>query len=240
VGQLSTGLLLAQDVAVIPMLLVLNLVGGETPATGELVAQGVGVVLLGGIAVWSVGRRKGPLPLRRWVQGDRELELFAAFLVGLTLALVSGALGLSTVLGAFVAGVAMQAVDDRVWIAHRLEPFHDLLVGAFFLAVGAQIDLGFLWEHLSVVVGLVVGAVLLKTLINALIFGAAGLGWREAVVGGALMSPIGEFSLVLAGVGLQAGLIQTWGYQLTLAIISLSLIVAPVYGSVMRRRGSEA
>lgn len=194
----------------------------------------IGAIGLIAIAWWSLRRGPRPLPLHRHIKGDRELELYAAFLLCFALALASGLLGLSAALGAFVAGGAVSALDDKHWIAERLGLFHVLLVGAFFMAVGAQIDLPFIANNLATVLTLVAGAIVTNTLINAVIFRIARAPWREALYGGAVLSQIGEFSLVLAAVGLASGIIETFAYQMTIAIISLSLAVTPIYVRIAR------
>lgn len=235
IGQLAAGVVIVQDVAVIPMLLTLGMLGGRKTDLTELALQVFGAILLVGIAWWSLQRAPMRMPLARFITGDRELELYMAFVLCFVLALVSGALGLSTALGAFIAGIVVSAVDEREWISRRLELFEVLLVGAFFVAVGAQIDLAFVSKHLATVVLLVAVAIGINTVINAAIFRASGATWREAAYGGALLSQIGEFSLVLAAVGLQSGIIEEFSYQMTIAIISLSLVVTPLYVKLWRR-----
>ncbi len=233
VGRDVTAILLAQDLAVIPMLLILTWLSGETPSPQTLALQALGVCLVG--AVLYRVFREGPvhLPLSRLLAPDREMQVFAALTVCFGLALLTGLLGLSTALGAFVAGLLITAARETHWVQDSLNPLKVVFVALFFLSVGLLIDVEFLRREWAMALLLLLAALVVNTLINAAILRAAGRSWRDSLKGGGLLSQIGEFSFVLAAVGAQAGMISHYGYQLSLAVIALSLLASPVWIRLM-------
>ncbi|MFT5291455.1 MAG: CPA2 family monovalent cation:H+ antiporter-2, partial [Planctomycetota bacterium] len=240
-GQDAIGVLLVQDVALAPMLIVVGLLGGSSPSASLLVLQlvgGIGVVLL----VTTLVRRKTiRLPFGELLRRDHELQLFAALLLCFLFAWVTGVCGLSTALGAFVAGLVVASAKETEWIHRNLEPYRVLFVAAFFVSIGMLVDLPFLVEHWRPISALVLAAFLTNTMINAGILKALGRSWRTSVYTGALLSQIGEFSFVLAAVGKDVGIMTDFGYQMILGVIVGTLILGPAWIGVLRPlRGPSA
>lgn len=235
VGQNALGILLVQDVAVIGMVIALDFLGGRPLSSHELILQGVGALVLAALLWWIWRVEHVHLPFQ-WLVGDsKELQVFAALIVCLGLSLVTGLAGLSSALGAFFAGILIRASDETHWVHERLEPFRVVFVALFFVSVGSAVDVALIANR-WLAIGLLVGAALLtNTAINALILRLLGTSWRESIYGGALLSQIGEFSFVLAAVGLNAEIIEKATYDLTIAVIFLTLLVSPVWIMPFRR-----
>ncbi len=229
IGQDVVGVLLVQDLALVPMLVVLGLLAGGGFDPALLAAQLAGTAVLVGLVAWTARRGPPPLPFADRVAGDHELQVFVALLVCLGLALLTGLLGLSAASGAFVAGILVGASPHTDWFHHSLEPFRVVLVALFLMSVGAVIDLGFFAAHWVEVVALAAAVFLSNTGLNAGILRALGRSPGRSLYGGALLSQIGEFSFVLAAVGLQSGLITAFGYQLTVSVIGVSLLLSPAW-----------
>jgi CPA2 family monovalent cation:H+ antiporter-2 len=160
--------------------------------------------------------------------------VFTALVLCFGLALITALLGLSTALGAFVAGILVGAAPDTEWVKQTLAPFRVVFVALFFVSVGMLVDLGFVRDEWPVVLLLVALVVVTKTLINAGVLRLLRDPWRQSFYAGALLAQIGEFSFVLAAVGLQAGLLEAFGYQLAVAVISLSLLASPPWIRLVR------
>jgi len=235
VGQGVLGVLLAQDLAIIPMLIVLGLLASGEVDSMHLLKQGVGALLAAGLFVLIISRKHVNLPLSRWLKEDRELQLFAALGICFGLALITAWFDLSTALGAFIAGMLIGAAKETQWVHHTLESFKVLFVAIFFVSVGMLLDIKFLFSHLLLVCFLVAIALITNTFINAIILKVAKYNWRDSLYAGILLSQIGEFSFVLSAVGWQAGIINDYGYQLALCVISLSLLVSPLWISIGRK-----
>jgi CPA2 family monovalent cation:H+ antiporter-2 len=229
VGQDVLGILLVQDLAVIPMLLVMGLMGGAAMSTGAIVMQVLGGMAILGLLAWIVSRESIHLPFSRWLQDDAEMQIFAAFILCFGLALLTGVLGLSTALGAFAAGLIIAAARETQWVHHSLEPFRVVFVALFFVSIGMLVDVRFLLEHWLLVSALVLATLITNTFINATVLRLLGDQWRESFYAGALLSQIGEFSFVLAAIGLEARFISQYGYQLAIAVISMSLVLSPAW-----------
>lgn len=228
-GNHVLSILLAQDLALAPMLVVIGLMGG-----GAFDPVGLGLQLLVGglllgLLAWVARQGVVHLPFAARIREDPDLQVFGALLAALSLALVSALAGLSSAFGAFVAGVVIGATEEERWVHSSLHPFRVVLVAVFLLAIGTLLDLGFLWEHRALVAGLAGVALITNTGINAVVLRALGQPWRESLLGGALLSQIGEFSFVLAAIGLQVGLVNDFGYQLALSVIAMTLLLSAVW-----------
>jgi len=235
VGQGVLGVLLAQDLAIIPMLIILSLLGSGEVDGMHLFKQGVGAVAAAAIFGFIVSRKQVHLPLARWLKQDHELQLFAALSICFGLSLLTAWLDLSTALGAFIGGMLIGAAKETQWVHHTLESFKVLFVALFFVSVGLMLDLNFLAEHWLQASVLTIAALLTNTFINAFILKAAKFNWRDSLYAGVLLSQIGEFSFVLAAVGFQAAFINEYGYQLALCVISLSLLLSPMWIATGKR-----
>ena len=235
VGQNVLVILLAQDLAVIPMLIILSMFvsteGAQTNIWLQLTGAAIMAVIIGYIAV----KEKIHLPLNRLLGDDRELHVFAALCICLGLALLTGLAELSTALGAFVAGIVIGAARETQWVHHSLESFRIVFVALFFVSIGMLVDLSFITDHLVQVLALVVLVITTNTFINGTILRMLGDSWRDSLYAGTLLSQIGEFSFVLAAVGIQSDIISSYSYQMTIAIISISLLVSPVWIKLVKQ-----
>lgn len=235
VGQNVLAILLIQDLAVIPMMLVIGMFGDDHVSDGEWIRQGIGVLLVGALCLWMFARESIRLPwVGRLAAGDHELQVFLAFIFCFGLALITGLLSLSTALGAFVAGMLVASARETEWIHHSLEPFRVIFVALFFVSIGMLVDLHFLWLHPVQIGSLVFATFISNTFINAAILRLLGEPWQESLYAGALLAQIGEFSFVLVAVGYGSGIISIEGYHMAIAVIALTLILAPLWPLGMR------
>ncbi len=233
-GQDVLSILLVQDLAIIPMLIGIGLLGGEGWHTNTLIMQGAGAVLLVGLAVWVTTRPNFSLPMGRMIRSDRELQVLAALVICFGLATISGLLELSSALGAFVAGMVIHAAKETRWVDQSLHGFRVIFIAFFFLSVGMLIDVNFLQERWLMVVVMVAVAVFANTFINAGVLRLFGRPWPEALYAGALLSQIGEFSFVLASVGWAVGLLTEEVYQGAVSVIAISLVLSPAWIGVVK------
>lgn len=234
-GQDILGILLVQDLIVIPMLIIIGLLGGETPGWSELGLQIGGSIAIISVLLWALSRDSFHFPFGHLLRSDPELQVFASLLICLGLSLLTGMAQLSTALGAFAAGILVTAARETQWVHHSLEPFRVIFVALFFVSVGMLVDVSFITSHAVQVLLLVLSALVGNTLLNGIILRFLGYHWRESFYAGALLSQIGEFSFVLAAVGLTAGIITDIAYQYTIAVIALSLLVSPFWILAARR-----
>ncbi|CUA83977.1 Kef-type potassium/proton antiporter, CPA2 family (TC 2.A.37.1) [Chelatococcus sambhunathii] len=198
-GRTSFAVLLFQDLAVVPLLFLVGVLGAReegSVATGFVIAIGQAVFAIAVIVL--IGRR-ALRPFFRLVAAADSPELFmaAALLVVVGTALATGAAGLSMPLGAFIAGLLLAETEYRREIEVMIAPFKGLLLGVFFISVGMMVDIGGIARQPGVIVGAAAAAVVVKTLI---VYGLVRLfsgGHAVATESALLLGPGGEFAFVL-------------------------------------------
>ncbi|NQV29332.1 MAG: cation:proton antiporter [Candidatus Marinimicrobia bacterium] len=229
VGRDVLGILLVQDMAIIPMLIIINFYSGTSPENMDIVLQICGAILFLLLIVWIVRHKELKFPFSQVMKRDSELQVFSALFICLSLALVSDFFHLSTALGAFIAGILVASAKETVWVHRNLEPFHILFLSFFFVSIGFLLDIDFLLNNLATILMLVGAAFILNTSINAGILRIFKIPWRRSLYTGAILAQIGEFSFVLASVGWQTKMITQTGYQLSIAVITLTLLLSPFW-----------
>jgi len=235
-GQDALNVLLAQDVAVIPMLITISMLSGEKVSSTEAAMQIGGGLLLIALCAWIVIKPDFRIPVfGKTVQKDHDLQVFGALFLCLGLALLTGLFSLSSALGAFVAGMVIAAAKEAKWVHHSLESFKTVFVALFFVSIGMLVDISYIIPHWGKVLSLVLLVLLLNTVINALVFRVLGESWGDSVYTGSILAQVGEFGFVLAAVGVSATIISQENYQLAVAVIVASLLLSPFWITYMRR-----
>ena len=217
------------------MMVTLGFLGGETVEGSTLALQGLGALVAGLVVVWVCRNETVRLPFAGALRGDSELQVFVALLFCFGFAMVASLLHVSAALGAFLAGLVVGAAKETRPFHEHLKPFEVVFVASFFVSIGVLIDLAFLREHWALVAGLVLVVLVTNTGINAAVLRLLGGTWRTSLYAASLLAQIGEFSFVLALVGNRSEIIGSFGYQMTLSTISLSLLASPFWIAAVRR-----
>ncbi|HEY3077844.1 MAG TPA: monovalent cation:proton antiporter-2 (CPA2) family protein [Burkholderiales bacterium] len=226
-GQATFAILLFQDIAVIPMLAALPLLG-ESGGWSGFSWQGVGfavAVVVGTLVLGHFIAR----PVFRHIARTRLREIFTAFalLLVLGIALLFEKAGLSMALGAFLAGVLLAESEYRHEIEAAIDPFKGLLLGLFFISVGMSVDFSVLLARPWIVVGLIVGLFILKSAVLWLIAHLARLAVSERPLFILLLAQGGEFAFVILGLGaLNDAIPEPTAQAITLAV-ALSMLLTP-------------
>lgn len=228
-GRNVISILLMQDILIVPMLISTNYLGGKIPTLQEIALQLVGGVLIIGIIMWVVRKKEITLPFSQEMENDHELQVFFAFITCFGFAVISAMLGLSAALGAFVGGVVINASRSTQWFHDSLHSFRVVFVALFFVSVGIMIDIHFLIENWIVISMLIVVVYLTNHFINASVLHYFGRNWKNSLYGGALLAQIGELSFVLIASAYHAQIISDFAYQLTIVVISLTLLISPFW-----------
>lgn len=235
VGQGALGILLAQDLAIIPMLIIIGLYKTDTVESVHIGRQVFGSIIAAALLAFIIVKKVVHIPLSKWLKNDHELQLFAALGICFGLSMLTAWFELSTALGAFLGGMLIGAAKETQWVHHSLHPLKVLFVALFFISVGMMLDVDFLRSNWLQVFSLVFAALVTNTFINAAILKISNFSWKESVYTGVLLSQIGEFSFVLAAVGNQANIINQHGYQLAICVIALSLLVSPMWIALCKK-----
>ncbi|MBN2095668.1 MAG: cation:proton antiporter [Candidatus Aenigmarchaeota archaeon] len=234
-GQDVIGILVMQDLAVIPMIMILSALSGEaTNVTGLLLNLAGGIFVI--VLVLSIVRNGFlKLPFGKRIESDPELQVLAALAMCFGIAVLSESFQLSAAFGAFIAGMSISSVREMKWITQNLQPFKVLFIALFFISIGMMVDLEYLSAHAFELGLLLLALFFVNSILNAFIFRWSGESWRNSLYGGSYLAQIGEFSFVLIAMGLGLGLISSSAYQLTLQLIALSLIISPFWISFFRQ-----
>jgi CPA2 family monovalent cation:H+ antiporter-2 len=224
-GRLLVGILIFQDLAIIPMLALV-------PALAAAGGVALGPRLLGGLAgaagVFLIARFLMPRIVGAVIRsGVRELYVMMAVAVCLGAALGTQSLGLSRALGAFLAGILVSESEYAHQIVAEILPFGDLFASLFFVSIGMLLDPRFIVDHLREVGGLLLLVFVGKAAIASAVVRLLGFPLRIAFLVGIPLAQVGEFSFVLASVGRERGLLGPEQHQLFLAVAVLSLILTP-------------
>jgi CPA2 family monovalent cation:H+ antiporter-2 len=227
-GRVAFGILLFQDMAVIPMmLLVPSLHQWETARGGEVLLTlfKAGFVVA---ALLVLARVLIPRLLKAVIRlNSREVLAMTVLFVCLGTAFLANRWGLSLAMGAFLAGVVISESDYVHEIAAQVLPFRDVFNGVFFISAGMLLNLTFLAENLHRVLPLAAGVVLLKAVSAGAAVRALGYPWRVTAIAALGLVQIGEFSFLLLSQGYREGLLGPAGYQYLLAITILTMTATP-------------
>lgn len=237
VGRTSFSVLLAQDIAVAPLLLMITLLAVRSEnAVWTSVALAFGQAMLA-LALIVLFARVALRPLFRLVAHADSTELFmaATLFVIVGTSVLAGVTGLSMALGAFVAGLMLAETEYRKTIQTLIEPFKGLLLGLFFFTVGMGIDGAAILRNPLLIIGAVLSLVLIKAVI---LYGLARLfkvGPQSALETALLLGPAGEFAFVGIGAAVLVGLVTRGEADLAFMVTSLSMVLVPVLAALMRR-----
>ncbi len=235
VGQYVLGILIAQDVLIVPMLIILGHLGGDKPEMVDIIKQITGGVLIVGLVLYILKKKEIKLPFQRQIIRDHEMQVFVAFTLCFGFAILSTVFGLSPALGAFVAGIVLSATRSTKWVHDSLVAFKILFVALFFVSIGMLIDLRFIKENILTISTLVLFVFLINNTINVAAIRMFCDNWKTSIYAGALLSQIGEFSFILGSTGYYAGIIGEYAYQLTISTIAITLLLSPFWISLFRK-----
>lgn len=240
-GRLTIAVLIAQDLAVVPMMLIVRNMTGKEGGIGWVGGAQIAFAVIFLVAFLVILAKKGTvrLPFIERIASNADLRALAALALCCGAAMLSGLLGLSPAYGAFLAGVLIGNSNVSAAMEQATQPIQSILMMVFFLSIGLLIDLGFIWDNIGAVALWLVVVTLFKTVLNIGILRALGIPWNQAFVAGTVMGQIGEFSFVIAGTAFTAGLVTAEGQRMAVAIIALSLVVSPLW-QVMARRLDDA
>ena len=232
-GQSAFSILLFQDVAAIPILALLPLLGAayasNEPAAPVNAAQDA-LKIVAVIASIVLGGRLLLRPLFRWIARSNTPEIFtaAALLLVVGIAALMQLVGLSMALGAFLAGVLLAESEYRRELETDIEPFKGLLLGLFFIAVGMSIDFGVLWQSPGLMAAIVVGFLVVKGLV---IWGLARMmdqPFQERPVFTLLLAQGGEFAFVVFQAAAGAHVFSAQTASLLIGAVAVSMLVSPL------------
>ena len=232
-GRGVFSILLMQDLAVVPLLLLVGALGAGVGGEGDIwldVGLSLSKAAIAATVIYLVAR-KVLGPLFYWLDSEGSADTFMALTLLTTLGIAAATwlAGLSMAMGALLAGVILAETEFRHRVSLTIEPFTGLLLGLFFMSVGMGIDLFHLIDIFVPVMGMAIVLLLGKSVVAALALRVGGLRWPAAVEGGMLLGQGGEFAFVLIVPTMAAGLVSVEFAQLLSLLVGITMFLTPIY-----------
>jgi CPA2 family monovalent cation:H+ antiporter-2 len=236
-GRASFAVLLCQDLAVVPILMFVSILGANAQASIlTTIVRALGEALLAVAAITLLGRLI-LRPLFRRVASAQSTELFIAAILFVIVGagVAAAAAGMSMALGAFIAGLLLAETEYRKAVEATVEPFKGLLLGLFFFTVGMGLDARALAEHPLALIGAALALIVVKAAVVVVAARAFRLSWAAALETGLLLGPGGEFAFVAIGLATELGVVNAKAATFTLAVTSLTMACIPLLALLAAR-----
>ena len=228
VGHITIGILVAQDIVVVPMMLFMRQTDNNfyVYVVLKIVVAVVLVVLL----IRHIGRSHNTkIPTNFFTADDPDLIPVMTLSACLLLSSLVALFGLSEAYGAFLAGVYIGNTIDRTQVLNSIKPIQNVLLMAFFLSVGLMFDLAFLVDNFLAVFITLIAITIWKFATNTIVLRFFQIETAKAASIGIILAQLGEFSLVLASVAASTGIIDAYGQKLIICVTAMSLSISPFF-----------
>jgi CPA2 family monovalent cation:H+ antiporter-2 len=227
-GRAAVGILLFQDLSIVPMMLMIPILSGRNASSPARIAITFVTAVIAVAVIYLATRRIVPYLLHHIVRlRSPEVFIISVVLICLGTSFLIAQFGLSLALGAFIAGMVLSESEYNHQIIADSLPFRDVFNSLFFVSIGMLLSLGSLTSNFLVVIVWVTGLILVKALIALAVVRIMGYSLRVATMTAIGLSQIGEFSFILAKTGVPEGLLSDLDYQRFLAASILSMIATP-------------
>jgi CPA2 family monovalent cation:H+ antiporter-2 len=227
VGHISIGILVAQDIVIVPMMLIMR----ECKNTLNIsivfdLIVAIGLVVL---LIKYLGRKEKIIIPSLQFLSNAELTPVVTLALCFTAASIVVLFGLSEAYGAFLAGLFIGNTQERQHAINSIKPIQNVLLMAFFLSIGLMFDINFLVENWYIVALSLVGVTAWKTFSNTILLKMFSVELSKSVSIGIILSQLGEFSLLLANVAVQSQIIDCFGQKLIVCVTALSLSLSSIF-----------
>jgi len=227
-GRTVLGILIFQDIVLIPLLLLVPLLGGETMNFSNqiLILMLKAILIIGLVYVgnkWLMPKILHMIAMTK----NHELFFMSVLLICLSIALLTSELGMSLAFGAFLAGLMISESEYSHNVFGNIIPFKDTFTSFFFVSIGMLLNLNFVFENYMLIIGTVVLVVIIKMSIGSFCAFFLGHTLKGTILVGMAISQVGEFSFILAALGLDHNIISPFYFQLFLATAIISMAISP-------------
>ncbi|WP_319508348.1 monovalent cation:proton antiporter-2 (CPA2) family protein [uncultured Methanolobus sp.] len=227
-GKTSLGILIFQDIIIVPMILITPILAGASTSSGDtlpmflLKAIGI-IVLVLASARWIIPSLLFQIAKTR----NRELFLLSIVFICLATAWLTSSIGLSLALGAFMAGLIISESEYSHQAMGNIMPFRDIFMSFFFVSIGMLLDIGFFTDNVLYLLLLALAVIIIKSATAGLATLILGYPLRTIIITGLALAQVGEFSFVLSTFGLEYSLLDQDMYQKFLAVSIITMAVTP-------------
>jgi len=228
-GQNILGILIFQDIIIIPMMLLTPVLAGSAEGPGQSPLILLLEILFLMVMVLVSARWIVPFLFSQIARlKSRELFMISTVTMCLAVALFTSSMGLSISLGAFLAGLIISESEYSHQALGNIIPFRDVFTSIFFISIGMLLDMTTFLANPLTVISLTLAVILVKTLIAAIVVLSMGFPLRTAVLAGLALGQVGEFSFILSKVGIEYQLLSAHYYQVFIAVSVLTMVLAPL------------
>lgn len=232
IGHISIGILVAQDIAIVPMMLIIKECGSFDSSVIVDLIVAIGLVVL---LIKYLGKKEKIIIPAKHLLPNPDLTPVVTLALCFAAASIVVLFGLSEAYGAFLAGLFIGNTQERQNILNSVKPIQNVLLMTFFLSVGLMFDLNFLAENWPVVFLVLIGITVWKIFFNSLVLSFFSIELAKATSIGIILAQLGEFSLILANVATQSQIIGEFGQKLIICVTALSLSISPVFIALSNR-----
>ena len=234
-GQITIGILIAQDLAIIPMILILKSQNATDTLDISLIFK---LLVAVGMTVWLIrylgARQRVRIPLTTIIAGEKELTPIASLTFCFAAAGISGLMDLSTAYGAFLAGLVLGNTHERNVLIDSTKPIQTVLLMVFFLSIGLLVDVPFILNNIGMMLQGLVIVTVIKFALNMGILHALRLSWCQSSLISVMLAQLGEFSFLLTGIGFKEGIVTAFEQKLIISLTVMSLTLSPFLISFSR------
>jgi monovalent cation:H+ antiporter-2, CPA2 family len=233
-GTLTSGILVLQDFLLVPMILAINFLGQKNLNINQIILLVISTIAITLFLRLAFSNKTINFHFPDKLKNDHEAQVFVGLLLCFGFGLLTQIVHLSAAIGALIGGLLISKSTSMQWLETNLIPFRVFFLSLFFLSIGLQINVEFLTRHTGLIF-LIVGIILLvNSVINAVVFRLLSESWHNSIYAGALLSQIGEFSLVLCLAAKTQNLVNDFWYQLTLTVISATMLMTAIWINIIR------
>lgn len=227
-GRVSIGILLMQDIAVVPVLILLTLFAQQDVKLADLLRETVTNSLAGVMAIYIFGKYGVSFFLTH-VAGARSSEMFmtAVLLIVLCAAGIAHFFHVPYSIGAFIAGVIISESAYKYQIEADLVPFRDLLLGLFFISIGLMIDIKIVINNITLILALALAIMAIKTLVIFVAARGFGYSGRTSIKSALLLSQVGEFGFVIFTFAKELSILGEFSAQILIAVTAVTMFIMP-------------
>lgn len=233
--RITVSVMIAQVLAVVPMILVLDVVAVGSFDDGAVLRIVLSVGLLVALILFLSRRRRVSLPIHEYLAAHPDIAPRAGLVACLGAATIAGLVGLSPAYGAFLAGLTIGNSNLRTVLLEPTLPIQSELLMVFFLSVGLLIYLDLRWENIKLVLLLLLLVTVLKTVVNVTIMRLLRQGWGIALLSGMVLAQVGEFSFLLGGLAVQREVLTVDEFRIVVTVAAMSLAVSAAWLAAVRR-----
>lgn len=208
--------------------------GNHSISTSKIIALIIAAVLITLFFKKNYLKKEIRIPFLDNLSNDHEGQVFMGLLLCFGFGWITQQLNLSAAIGALIAGVLISESHSMEWLERNLIPFRVFFISLFFLSVGLQLNVDFIRQHIWLILLIVGFVIVINSVINAFVLKLMKFSWRDSIYAGALLSQIGEFSIVLCMVASSEQLVDGFWYQLTLATITGTMIITAMWTNIIR------